>query len=237
MEIPAMSQLAANGRSGTTWTILGLYAGQIRPMPGDGRPTAIFKQPLQGRVGIGWEGIEGDKQADRRFHGGSEKALHHFPLQSHRRLAQQFPQVAAQFGAGAIGENISTEGLDERGACVGDVFALGGARIQLNQPRTPCWKIDARFGAEGISRYVAEQGMAGWYYRVLAPGEVQTGDELQLLQRNPDPVSLAEFWDTIHAHRPPREQLLRIAETPGLNAYWRTRLLERADWLERNPGP
>ncbi len=215
-------------------SILGLFAGQIRPMPGDGRATAIFKQPVSGRVRVGWEGLETDVQADRRFHGGAEKALHHFPLENHGRLARQFPELAQQFVPGAIGENISTEGIDEASICIGDIYALGGARIQVGQPRTPCWKIDAKFGREGISQHIAEQGIAGWYYRVLAPGEVQTGDAFTLLERNADAVSLAQLWEASRLRRPLPEALQRIADTPGLNEAWRHKVLQRIDWLRAN---
>jgi MOSC domain-containing protein YiiM len=214
--------------------ILGIYGGEVQPMPGDGRPTAIFKHPLAGPARIGREGLEDDVQADRRYHGGPEKALHHFPLENHRHLAQRFPELAGQFVSGGIGENLSTDGLDEAAVCIGDVYACGSARIQLSQPRTPCWKIDAKFGQEGITRYIAEQGIAGWYYRVLASGEVRAGDALELLERNADPVSLAEFHHLGRRHRPSREALQRAADTPGLNPEWRRRLLERITWLEQN---
>jgi len=203
-------------------------------MPGDGRATAIFKQPVSGRVRVGWEGLESDVQADRRFHGGVEKALHHFPLENHARLARQFPELAQQFVPGAIGENISTEGIDEASIYIGDVYAFGTARIQVAQPRTPCWKIDAKFGREGISHHIAEQGIAGWYYRVLAPGEVQAGDAFSLLQRNADAVSLAELWQASRTRRPLPGALQRIADTPGLNEAWRQKVLQRMDWLRRN---
>ena len=215
-------------------SILGLFAGQIRPMPGDGRATAIFKQPVSGRVRVGWEGLETDVQADRRFHGGTEKALHHFPLENHDRLARQFPELAQQFVAGAIGENISTAGIDEASICIGDIYAFGGARIQVGQPRTPCWKIDAKFGREGISQHIAEQGIAGWYYRVLATGEVQAGDAFTLLERNADAVSLEELWQASRMRRPQLQALQRIADTPGLNEAWRQKVLQRIDWLRRN---
>jgi MOSC domain-containing protein YiiM len=223
-----------NSVPGISLPLLGLYAGAVRAMPGDGRPTAIFKEAVRGRMRIGREGLEGDAQADRRVHGGPEKALHHFPLENHRRLAAQFPELAPRFVSGAIGENLSTEGCDEAAVCIGDVYALGTARIQLNQPRSPCWKIDAKFGREGITRHIAEQGIAGWYYRVLAPGEAGAGDTLVLLERNADALSLRELHNLVRAHRPPREALQRAADLPGLNQGWRAKLLGRIDWLDRN---
>lgn len=223
-----------NGSSRFSIPLLGLYAGQVRPMPDDGRPTAIFKQPVQGRMRIGWEGLEADAQADRRVHGGLEKALHHFPLENYRRLAARFPEQAAQFVAGGIGENLSTAGCDEGSVCIGDVYALGGARIQLCQPRSPCWKIDAKFGREGISQHIAEQGMAGWYYRVLAPGEVEQGEAFTLLERGAGALSLRALHRLMRDHRPELDSLRRAAETPGLNASWRNKLLARAGWLEQN---
>src|ERR1700758_1921083 len=223
-----------NGSTRFSTPLLSLYAGQVRPMPDDGRPTAIFKQPVQGRMRLGLEGLEADAQADRRVHGGPEKALHHFPLENHRRLAASFPEQAGHFVAGGIGENLSTEGCDEDTVCIGDVYALGTARVQLNQPRSPCWKIDAKFGREGITRHIAEQGLAGWYYRVLAPGEVQQGDAFTLLERNAEALSLRALHRLVHQHRPELDALRRAAATPGLNESWRKKLLGRADWLEQN---
>ncbi|HSW13499.1 MAG TPA: MOSC domain-containing protein [Solimonas sp.] len=208
-----------------------LFAGSVRPMPGDGRPTGIFKLPVAGPAQIGAEGFDCDAQADRRVHGGPEKALHHFPLENHYRLAAQFPEQAAGFVAGGLGENLSTEGADESAVCVGDVWAFGSARLQLSQPRSPCWKIDARHGLEGIAVWIAQQGIAGWYYRVLAPGRAQAGDALRLLERNADAISLREFWDTQAEHRPAPEALLRIADTPGLTPAWVEKLRRRADYL------
>ncbi len=214
--------------------ILGLFAGQIQAMPGDGRPTAIFKAPVIGRIRVGFEGLANDVQADRRVHGGPEKAVHHFPLETHARLAREFPDAAAGLVAGGLGENISTLGLDESSVCIGDVFTCGSVRVQVCQPRTPCWKIEARHGVEGITRHIANAGIAGWYYRVLAVGEVAPGDELALIERADDPVSLAEFWQTVHRHRPEPEALLRLASAPGLAASWQRKLRERIDWLRAN---
>ena len=130
-----------------------------------------------------------------------------------------------------MGENISTPDWDEESVCIGDVFRMGTARVQLSQPRTPCWKIDARHGLEGITRFIAEQGIAGWYYRVLDPGVVAAGDALELIERNDAAVSLREFSDLNHEHRPSLDVLARVIATPGLNPNWRGKLQARLEWL------
>lgn len=214
--------------------VIAFFAGSVRPMPDDGRPTGIFKHPVEGPVQIGMEGLAGDAQADRRVHGGPEKAVHHFPLENHRRLAMQFPEQASGFVAGGLGENISTEGLTEENVCIGDVYEVGSVRLQVSQPRAPCWKIDARHGREGITRYIAEQGIAGWYYRVLQTGSAQAGNRLRLVERNADPIRLRDWWIFSHTPRVPLETLQRVADTPGLTPAYRSKMLQRIDWLRRN---
>lgn len=211
--------------------ITGLYAGQVQPMPGDGRPTAIFKAPVDGRMAIGREGLVGDAQADRRVHGGPDKALHHFPAETHIRLAAMFPDAAATLGPGQLGENISALGADETTVCIGDVFALGRARVQLCQPRQPCWKIEARHGVDGMTRAIADAGIAGWYYRVIETGDVERGDAIELIDRTPDAPTLAAFWALIHEHRPDPAALERLRNTPGLAVNWHQKLDQRIAWL------
>ena len=214
--------------------VIAFFAGSVRAMPGDGRPTGIFKLPVEGVVRIGVEGLIGDAQADRRVHGGPEKAVHHFPLENHRRLAAQFVEQAAGFVASGLGENIATEGMTEDNVCIGDVYEVGSVRLQVSQPRSPCWKIDARHGREGITRYIAEHGIAGWYYRVLQTGEAQAGNALRLVQRNPQPVSLSDWWTLSRTPRPPLPVLQGVADTPGLTPAYREKILQRIAWLQRN---
>jgi MOSC domain-containing protein YiiM len=214
--------------------VSGIYVGKVGLMPGDSRSTAIFKQPVVGAVDVGPLGLAGDEQADRRVHGGPDKAVHHFPSEHYPRLARRFPELAERFVAGAIGENISTAGATEADVCIGDVFALGGARVQLSQPRSPCWKIDARFQGEGITRYIAEAGIAGWYYRVLSPGRVAVGDPFELIERAAAPVSLQHFWQIVDGHPPQIEALQRLVAQPALAEGWRGKLARRIDRLRQN---
>ena len=162
----------------------GLFTGRVGLLPGESRGSAIAKHALVAAVRIEIDGLVGDEHADPRAHGGPEKAVHLFPQEHHAALARAFPD-ARHLVPGGLGENLSTAGITEDTACIGDVFALGTVRLQIAQPRTPCWKIDARCGIEGVAAHVAEHGIAGWYFRVLQPGECAAGDALIHLERRP----------------------------------------------------
>jgi MOSC domain-containing protein YiiM len=213
----------------------GLFAGQVALLEGDSRSSAIAKTAVSGRRLLDVDGLAGDAQADRRVHGGPGKALHHYPAEHYARLAAAFP-AAQHLLPGGLGENISTHGLTENDVCIGDVFAVGDARIQVSQPRTPCWKIDTHTACEGVATYIGEQGLAGWYYRVLAAGDIAAGDLLQHIDRAADAVSLAEFWRVIGATRPSIAALSRLAGASGLEAQWVAKLGQRTEWLRRNGG-
>jgi MOSC domain-containing protein YiiM len=204
----------------------GIFTGKVGFLPGESRGSAIAKEALAGRCVIGPDGLAGDEHADPGAHGGSEKAVHLFPVEHHEALARAFPE-ARHLQPGGLGENLSTRGITEEQAHIGDVFALGTARLQIAQPRTPCWKIDARCGVEGVAAHVAEHGIAGWYFRVLASGECAAGDALIHLERPPGAVSLARFNRTLRDHRPALAALERMATAPGLAPEWIHRIRDR----------
>ena len=221
----------------TPCATIALFVGSIRPLPESGRPTGIYKQPVHAPLALGPEGLAGDHQADRRVHGGRDKAVHLYPAGHYARLAERFPAAARLLLPGSLGENLSTADLDENDICLGDIWRLGHARLQLSQPRSPCWKIDERFGCDGMAAFIAETGRTGWYWRVLAPGTVSPGDALMLEQRSAEPISLATATASLRHHRPPVAMLDRIAAAPGIAADWRRKIADRADWLRRHPAP
>ena len=213
---------------------ISLFIGGIRSLPESGRPTGMYKQPAQGPLMLGPEGFIGDQQADRRVHGGPEKAVHLYPLGHYARLAAAFPEAATALVAGSLGENISAD-LDESDVRPGDVWRLGSARLQVCQPRNPCWKIDERFAVDGMAAFIAEHRLTGWYWRVVTPGEAAPGDELQLDTAAPDAMTLAEAMLLVQQHRPALEALERLAATPGLASNWRNKISQRLEWFKANP--
>lgn len=214
-----------------------LYTGSPRYIGDEGQFSAIWKTPVDGPVRITKDGLAGDAQADRRVHGGPEKAVHHYAGENYAALAERFPRIAETLVVGSIGENISTVGLDEMTVCIGDVFRIGSAVLQVSQPRRPCWKIDARYGIAGITAHIVESGRTGWYYRVLEEGVAASGDAFVHVERPAGAVTLAALWTAWHHHRPDADGLAALASAPGLTPAWVKKISDRLDWLAANPAP
>ena len=208
-----------------------LFIGTIARLPESGRPTGMFKSPVRAPLHLGRDGFEGDQQADRRVHGGPEKAIHLYPAAHYARLAEKFPEIAGQLLPGSLGENISSTTLDETLVRIGDIFQLDGARLQLCQPRNPCWKIDDRFGVNGMAAFIAEQRLTGWYFRVCQPGTADIGDSLHPLDHPPGAPTLQAAMQCWQAHRPAVAELEQLAATPGIAAHWQAKITQRAAWL------
>jgi MOSC domain-containing protein YiiM len=210
-----------------------LFIGDIRPLPESGRPTGIYKQAVSTCLTLGPEGFIGDRQADRNVHGGPEKAVHLYPTAHYARLTARFPAAAGQLLPGSLGENLATDELDESAVRIGDIWRLGSARLQICQPRTPCWKIDERFGSPGMAAFIGEQRLTGWYWRVLTPGEVTPGDELLLEKAASDNPTLAEAMALWARHRPDPDKLARLAACDGIAVHWRNKIEQRLSWLRQ----
>jgi MOSC domain-containing protein YiiM len=164
------------------FVIESVLTGSIRNFA-DGESSAIAKTEVSGSRNIGWLGIEGDAQADLSVHGGPDKAIHHYPYDHYdywRTALGQFPVLASP---GAFGENISTVGLTEEIACIGDRYRLGTAVVEIAQGRQPCWKQAHRLMSKNVVATMVKTRRCGWYYRVIEEGAVAAGDTMSLLDR------------------------------------------------------
>ena len=219
---------------GRTWGPVSVWLGGLRPLPPEGQMSGIFKQRQTSGVKCTVDGLRGDAQGDRRVHGGPDKAVHLYPAAHYPRLAALLPASNVTLAPGVLGENLSVEGIDEAMVCIGDIFTLGGVRLQISQPRRPCWKISHRLGVAPASRIVADAGLCGWYFRVLTPGQIAPDDALTLDDRPHPDAGLPRLWAVEQAHRPPLDDVRALAAIPALAHDWAQRLRQRADWLERH---
>ena len=210
--------------------ILAVLTGKARPFRGD-EPSAIGKLPVTDAVAVGAMGLAGDEQADRTVHGGIDKAIHHYPADHYQWWRDQLGAVPLLGAAGAFGENISTKGLDEHNVFLGDRFRLGTALVEVTQARQPCWKLDHRFGTKGVMAGVVKTRRSGWYYRVLEPGTVRAGDELELVERPYPEWPLASLFGLLiggEAKDRPAD-LRALRDVPALAETWKVRRAKLAE--------
>lgn len=221
---------------------LTLLIGATAPLPGSDAVSAIAKTAVDHPLHLGPEGFQGDQQADRRVHGGVEKAVHHYPHDHYADWRADLGALPLLDAPGAFGENLSRTGMTEETVAVGDTFRLGGAIVQVSQGRQPCWKLNHRFGVADMARRVQTTGRTGWYYRVLQPGMVAPGDDLDLIDRLAPDWSLRKLWHVMYVDRLNRDALARIAALEVLAEGWRryaTRRLDSGrveDWRPRLEG-
>ncbi len=187
--------------------------------------SAIAKQPATGPIAIGPHGLAGDEQADQVHHGGPEMALHHYPRDHYphwQGLLGDHPLLAGQ---AAFGENISTLGMTETEACLGDRYRLGSALVEVSQGRKPCWKLDHRFDRAGVMAEVVRSARSGWYYRVIEAGTVQAGDAIALVDRPLPEWSVARCFALLigGGHKAEPAAVRALANEPLLSPTWRQR--------------
>jgi MOSC domain-containing protein YiiM len=214
-------------------TLLSIQVGQPRQMgtPGATEPmqrpwvSAIFKAPLSGPVWLGRTQLEGDAQAEPDIHGGGDKAALVYASEHYPLWEQELDLPGFAFGA--FGENFTTTGLTEGSVCIGDVYQVGEAFVQVTQPRQPCWKVSRRWGVKDLSARMERTSRTGWYLRVLQEGRVSPGDAIRLVER-PEPewtVTRATLvMGSVQSDLPAAE---RLAACPSLSASWQASLQKR----------
>ncbi len=184
--------------------------------------SAIDKAPVAGKVRIDALGLVGDEQGDRVAHGGVDKAVHHYAFEHYAGWRDELAASGALLEApGAFGENFSTLGITEADVCIGDVYEVGDAVLQVSQARQPCWKLDVRFGARGMARKVQRSGRTGWYYRVLHAGEAAAGDTLRLIERPHPDWTLERLLRIFYVDMLDYDALREIAAIEVLAPNWR----------------
>jgi len=170
----------------TIGSISALMTGKIITVETENKTfqTGYFKETTDYQLWLGETKIQGDFQADTKFHGGKEKALLAYGMSSYTMWKDSY---GFDFGYGSFGENISVSGLDEESVCLGDTYKIGEAIVQVSQPRQPCWKINVALKDKNMLKNVLHEGRTGWYYRVIKEEYLQKGALIALQERpNPD---------------------------------------------------
>jgi MOSC domain-containing protein YiiM len=198
--------------------------------------TGIFKEPVSGRVMVHTLNVQGDGQADRKVHGGRDMAVYAYPFEHYTFWEETLGRSGFPFGQ--FGENLTVGGLTEGTVRVGDIFRMGGALLQVSQPRIPCYKLALRMG-EGpeFLRHFLDSGRLGFYLRVIQEGEIGAGDTIECVDTDGGSVTIAEFIHIyLHETHDP-DGLRRALASRDLGDAWRIYLEKMLEKAEPTPDP
>ena len=214
----------------TSWQRAGRLVSVNVGMPKDvswqGRTvrTAVWKEPVGGPAMVRRLNIDGDGQGDLAGHGGEQRAVFVYQIESYRYWQDQLGR--ADFSHGQFGENFTVQGLADHEVCIGDRYQIGDAVFEVTQPRVTCFRVGIRLDDPRIPALLVSHHRPGFYFRVLAEGAVQAGQEIIKLASGPGGMTVAEIDALLYLPGHPRQQVLRAMRIPALSGGWKTSFSE-----------
>ncbi len=181
--------------------------------------TGIWKNPVQGRVRVRRLNIDGDGQGDLAGHGGPNRPVMVYQLDSYRYWERELGRNNLSYGQ--FGENFTVDGLPDAEVCIGDRYRIGSALFEISQPRVTCYRVGIRMDEPQMAAKLVAHHRPGFYFRVLEEGEVGAGDEIVKIASGPQNMSVAEIDAMLYLGPPTREQLDRALSIPALSEGWK----------------
>ncbi len=197
--------------------VLSVNVGAAREFEYGGRVarSAIWKTPVAGRVAARGVNLAGDDQADRKAHGGFDKAVYAYALEDTRWWEEQIGRPLAY---GEFGENLTTEGIDVNVALVGERWAIGTTVLEVSEPRIPCWRLGVRMNDNQFPRRFTEALRPGTYLRIIAEGELGAADEIRVVGRPNTDLTVRDVF-RIYVHD--RHEAGRLLAVPQMSDAWK----------------
>ncbi len=201
--------------------LLSVNVGLPRDIEWKGRTvhTGIWKTPVPGRCRIGRLNLEGDGQGDVAGHGGEQRAVFVYQIESYSYWQEQLKRT--DFAHGQFGENFTIEGLSDNLTCIGDRYQIGSALFEVTQPRVTCYRVGMRMDEPRMPALLTSSGRPGFYFRVLQEGEVGAGDEIVKVEAAKEGMTVAEINALLYSRNHPRDQLERALQIEALSPGWR----------------
>jgi ferredoxin-NADP reductase/MOSC domain-containing protein YiiM len=202
--------------------LLSVNVGLPRDIEWRGRTvhTGIWKNPISGRCRVHRLNLEGDGQGDLAGHGGEQRAVFVYQIESYRYWQEQLKRV--DFVYGQFGENFTVEGLPDDVACIGDRYQIGSALFEVTQPRVTCYRVGIRMNEPRMPALLTSSGRPGFYLRVLQEGDVGPDDEIVKMGEATDRMTIAEINALLYSPHHPHDQLSRALRIEALSPGWRS---------------
>jgi ferredoxin-NADP reductase/MOSC domain-containing protein YiiM len=202
--------------------LLSVNVGTPKDVPWRGKTvfTGVFKHPVTGPRRVRKLNIDGDGQGDLAGHGGEQRAVFVYQIDSYRYWERELAR--SDFIYGQFGENFTVDGLGDDQVCIGDRYRIGSAVFEVSQPRVTCYRVGIRMNEPRIPALLVSHRRPGFYLRVLEEGEVRAGDEIVKLVSGPEQMTVAEVDALLYLPGHPRQELLRALRVPALSTGWQT---------------
>ena len=194
--------------------------------------SSIWREAVTGHVHLSRTDLVGNAQADLKNHGGPDKAVCCYSAEHYPDWRSLLGFSEEEFGHGAFGENFTVTGLTEDAVCLGDIYTVGTATVQVSQPRMPCWKVGRRWERPDLPGEMTQTGCTGFYLRVLEEGEVGAGDALTLEDRPLPKCTVAYLNAALYVHKNNQAQDEELSRLPLLAEAWRRTFRRRAGLLK-----
>jgi len=198
----------------------------VAPLGPESVSSGFVKRAVIGPVTVARGGLVGDEQADLTVHGGPDKAVYGYGAANYLDWREEYPQHDELLVPGGLGENLAIDGLRENDLCVGDIHAIGTTKLQVCQPRQPCFKFALRFNDKHMPKAMIRSGRSGWYYRVLEPGTVNSGDSVELIERPNPHFPFSRLVELISFGKVTVAELEQLQDMQGLALNWQQRARE-----------
>ncbi len=215
----AVSDQAAGRAAGT---LLAVCVGMPKDVAWHGKTvfTGVFKDPVTGPRRVRKLNVDGDGQGDLGGHGGEQRAVFVYQIDSYRYWERELERDDSVYGQ--FGENFTVEGLSDDEVCIGDRYQIGTAVFEVTQPRVTCYRVGIRMNDPRMPALLVSHRRPGFYFRVLEEGDVQAGDEIIKVASGPEQMTVAEVSALLYLPGHPRQQLLRALRIDALSAGWQT---------------
>ncbi len=222
--------------------LLSVNVGLPREVQWNGKTvrTAVWKFPVKGRGMARKLNIDGDAQADLAGHGGEQRAVFVYQIESYHYWEHFLGR--SDFSFGQFGENFTVEGLPDDEVCIGDRYRIGDAVFEVTQPRVTCYRVAIRMNEPRMPALLVEHRRPGFYFSVLQEGEVVAGDDIVKVADGPERITVADIDALLYLPGHSRKQLERALRIPALSKGWQTSfqtMLKQetsANTLQGNPG-
>src|ERR1700730_14407488 len=202
--------------------LLSVNVGLPRNVTWNGKTvrTAIWKSPVEGRRMVRKLNIVGDAQGDLVGHGGEQRAVFVYQMDSYHYWEGVLGRN--DFILGQFGENFTVEGLLDIEVCIGDRYRIGDAIFEVTQPRVTCYRVGIRMNEPRMAALLVAHHRPGFYFRVLQEGEVGAGDDILKITDGPERISVADVDALLYLPGHSSVQLQRALRIPALSQGWQS---------------